>query len=251
MKKVLFVKNISREPPGLLEELLREWKIDFDIIDLSRKEPLPDPRSYAALVVMGGPQSANDATPHIQSLVAFVRDWIRQEKPYLGICLGMQILVKACGGNVFRHSKKEIGFLNEKQEPYNVALTAGSDKDPIFKNLPKVMDVFQLHGETVELPASMILLGTGKDCKHQIVRAAKVPAYGFQCHFELTGAMLDGWQKEDEDLSQIPLAILKEQFRKIRRDYDHNASVLFHNFLKTANLINERQTTGNFSGNSK
>ena len=36
--KVLIVKNIAREGPGILEEMLKEHGIEYTIIDLTEKE---------------------------------------------------------------------------------------------------------------------------------------------------------------------------------------------------------------------
>ncbi len=37
-KGVLIIKNISREGPGLLEEVLREYGIEYTVIDLSKSK---------------------------------------------------------------------------------------------------------------------------------------------------------------------------------------------------------------------
>ena len=110
-KKILIVKNITREGPGLLEELLREKGIKYKIIDLNKEESFPAPKNYSAVVVLGGPDSANDENEKILNELTRIREVVAERIPYLGICLGLQTLVKAMGGKVVRNSIKEIGFL--------------------------------------------------------------------------------------------------------------------------------------------
>ena len=235
-KKLLFVKNISHEDPGILEELLREHGIPFTAVDLAIHENLPRISDFNALVVLGGPQSANDQTPHILKLISYIEDWLEQNKPFLGICLGMQLLVKACGGRVFASPNKEIGFLDPQGMPYEIELTKDGQKDPLLQELPKVLPVFQLHGETVELPAGINLLGMGRICKNQVVKKEKSVAYGFQCHFELTEAMLRIWQGKDSDLRNIPYEKLLREFTVIQQLYRAQARRIFQNFLEIADF---------------
>ena len=58
--EILIVENISREGPGILQEILDEKNISYKIIDLNKNENLPDPEDFSAVVVLGGPDSAND-----------------------------------------------------------------------------------------------------------------------------------------------------------------------------------------------
>ncbi len=64
--KVLIVKNITREGHGLLEQILKDFKINYDIADLDKGDIFPDPKKYSALFVFGGPDSANDPTPKME-----------------------------------------------------------------------------------------------------------------------------------------------------------------------------------------
>lgn len=98
MADLLIVKNITREAPGLLARVLDEHNISYDVVDLDKGEPFPSPLTYKALVVLGGPDSANDATDKMQQELDQVRAAFTAGLPYLGICLGLQVGVKAAGG---------------------------------------------------------------------------------------------------------------------------------------------------------
>ena len=94
---VLIVKNITHEGPGLLETALVGRGIASVSINLAAGELFADPRQFGAVVVLGGPQSANDQTSSMQLQLRQVEQLLHEEIPYLGVCLGMQIVVKAGG----------------------------------------------------------------------------------------------------------------------------------------------------------
>lgn len=230
MKKILILKNITREGPGLAEACLNHSACTFDIIDLDRGETPPSFDSYAALIVLGGPDSANDITPKIVTEIERIREWLQTGKPYLGICLGLQLLVKAAGGTVIKNPVKEIGFYDGDNRPYQVDLTAEGLADPLCRGLSSQLNVFQLHGETVELTADMRLLGTGRHCRNQIVRVHE-RAYGIQCHFEVTRPMLAEWLKEDDDLKLLPAQKILNDYDNMRQEYEQTGQMLINNFL--------------------
>lgn len=231
--KILIVKNITREGPGILEELLNEHQIEYDLIDLDKGEQFPNPKNYRALVVLGGPDSANDSTEKIQTELAQIQEAIKAGIPYLGICLGLQTLVKACGGNVIPSPTREVGFRDPEGNLFNIDLTPEGKSDPLFAGLTDNFKVFHLHGETVEITPHMTLLGTGKWCKNQIVKIGQ-NAYGIQCHFELTPEMFNLWLNEDHDLQSIGTKELKKDFKTIQSEYTQTGRTLFTNFLRIA-----------------
>jgi GMP synthase (glutamine-hydrolysing) len=236
-RKVLIVKNITHEGPGLLETLLCEHGIAWHCEDLSTGGTFPDPRGYSALVVLGGPQSANDETPAMLLQLRRIKAALHEEIPSLGICLGIQCLVKAAGGNVVKSPAKEIGFIDPEGNPYRIELTPAGNNDPLFDGLGSSFRVFQLHGETVELAASgMELLATGKHCPVQAVRVGK-NGYGLQCHFELTPPMFSEWCDIDADLKEMNRRDLMEQFEIIREEYHSTGLKLLCNFLRIADLV--------------
>jgi GMP synthase (glutamine-hydrolysing) len=242
MKKVLLVKNITREGPGLLEELLKEHNIASDLIDLDKKGKFPDPLEYDAVFVFGGPDSANDQTHKMKKEVSRIQEILTANIPYLGICLGLQVLVKAAGGKVVKNHTKEIGFRDPNNEHFAVTLTETVDlteagkRDPLFTNLGHTYHVFHLHGETVEPTKHMTLLAVGKFCWNQIVRVG-TNAYGIQSHFELTPEMFERWIQEDPDLQKLDKDQLREDFASIKEEYTKVGKQLMTNFLKIAKLI--------------
>lgn len=236
MSELLIVQNITREGPGLLERVLVDEGVGYDVVDLDRSQSLPDLANYKALVVLGGPDSANDETDKMKSELAFIRQALNAGLPYLGICLGLQALVKAANGQVVKGEVKEVGFIDPDGGRYTVTLTSEGKTDPLLAELPDELDVFQLHGETVELTPMMKVLATGKFCQNQIVKVTD-NAYGIQSHFEVTPEMLAIWAEEDPDLIPIGKDKLAADLDAIEQSYTHTGRIILKNFLKIANLI--------------
>ncbi len=233
---VLIVKNITREGLGLLQELLDEHSIPYYIVDLDKGELFPDPHRYKAVVVLGGPDSANDTTPKMQQELQRIRETVKAEIPYLGACLGMQTLVKANGGEVYRNALKELGWRGPDDDFFSIELTSEGRVDPLFRGLESKLNIFHLHGETVKLGPNMVLLATGKYCQVQAVRVGS-NAYGYQGHFELTPEMFETWITQDSDLIPLDREALRKDYALIRQEYEATGKQILTNWLKIANLI--------------
>lgn len=259
MPEILILQNISREGPGLFGDLLRERKIPFTVLDLSQEAP-PRFEDLAdrpkALLVLGGPQSANDETESIRGELAFIRRSVEAGIPYLGICLGLQLLVKALGGRVLRSPVKEVGFRGPDRRFFQVELTPEGKVHPWLQGMSPNFPVFQLHGETVDfegmtggpataagaaLPGALgepegsppRLLGKGAYCTHQIVGVGN-RALGLQFHLELTEDLLLRWAEEDPDLVGRDGKALLEDFAQVRLSCRENARKLLSHFLGAA-----------------
>ena len=232
-KEILIVQNITEEGPALLEELLIEKGIAYRIADLHKGDAFPMTDNFGAVVVLGGPDSANDENEKMRDELLRIRQVIDANTPYLGICLGMQTLVKAAGGKVVKSPVKEVGFKGPDDEFFTVELTDQGKGDPLFKGMEHGFLVFHLHGETVELTQEMVLLGKGKFCPNQIVKVG-TKAYGIQCHFELTPEMFETWITEDPDLLQLDTPTLRADFESVKKQYTAVGRQLFANFLVIA-----------------
>jgi GMP synthase (glutamine-hydrolysing) len=236
-KPILILRNVSRENPGLIEILLQEHSIKYQIVDFDNSTVIDTIENYSALIVLGGPDSANDLTQKMQNELLLIRKALQSHIPYLGICLGLQTLVKAMGGNVVKCQMNETGFRDPANNFFEVKLTSKGKTDKLFNNLSENLTVFQLHGETVKLTPKMTLLATGNFCKNQIVKIGKT-AYGIQSHFELTNDLLESWIIEDLDLQKLQPEQLRSDFEKIKTEYQNTGRQIFSNFLTIAGLIN-------------
>ncbi len=235
MKKVLIVKNIIREGPGIIGLLLEEKGIPYEVVDLERGETFPLPKDYGAVIVLGGPDSANDISDKMKNELLRVGECLASGIPYLGICLGFQVLVKVAGGTVVQNPLKEIAFRDPEGEFFQVVLTHEGKWDPLLQGIKDYFNVFHLHGETVTLTGPMQLLGTGKFCRNQMARVGG-KAYGLQFHLELTSEMLECWTREDFDLNRFDPKALGRDFRHLQEELDSSARTLFTNFFRIAGL---------------
>lgn len=230
----LVIQNTSREGPGRIAGYLETRGISSLRID-AEAGPLPDPRNFAAVLVLGGPASANYLDTWMLAELAFAETVLLHNIPVFGVCLGLQVLVKAGGGQVVRNHVKEIGFQDPAGEPYTIQLTPAGKSDPVCSGMPDNTRIFQLHGETVVPTASMTTLATGRYCEQQLVRVGE-RAWGIQGHFELTRELLVDWLAEDPDLMPLDASTELRRFAEVESQLAATCAGLFNNFLDLAGL---------------
>jgi GMP synthase (glutamine-hydrolysing) len=231
--KVLVLRNNIHEGPGILTGILENREISSDIVDFEGEGSLPSLSAYSAVVMLGGPESANDRTKKMLGEIAFVRTIIRAGIPYFGICLGMQVLVRAAGGRVTTCAKKEIGWRDEEGEYHCMQVTGTGRNDPLFKGLPGTIRVFQLHEEMVEPSICGDVLAFGDQCPVQVVKEG-IAVYGIQGHIEIDEALLGTLLRTDPALSSLDGGRIISDFNEIREDYNACGSRLLSNFLDIA-----------------
>jgi GMP synthase (glutamine-hydrolysing) len=225
-EKIYIVKHVADEGPGLLGNYFQRLGWDTTVIELSRGDILPeDVESEAAVVILGGPMNVyeEDSYPFLKAEDAFIKRIVSREIPFLGICLGAQLLAKACGAAVTKSPIREVGW-------YNVNLTAEAKKDHLFKDLSKNLPVYQWHGDTFGIPDDAALLATAPGCPNQAFRVGSF-AYGLQFHPELTAEMEADWT--EKAAKEIPCFDLEQSRRKgkeLRKRFDANAELLLANF---------------------
>jgi GMP synthase (glutamine-hydrolysing) len=151
----------------------------------SRGDALPQRHAdYAAAVVYGGIQSVNDAErlDYMRAELDWIEAWAAAGRPYLGLCLGGQLLARAMGARVAPHSGglHEVGFVP-------VMPTA-----PGRRYFPASLHVYQWHHEGFEIPDGAEALATGETYPNQAFRAGP-RAFGLQFHPEATPRMRRAW----------------------------------------------------------
>jgi GMP synthase (glutamine-hydrolysing) len=228
--KVLVLKNNLHEGPGILSGILKNRDIVADIVEYNGRVPLPSLSAYAAVFMLGGPESANDLTKKMQGTIGFVREIIRSDIPYFGICLGMQVLVKATGGQVNRCKKDEIGWRDSKKEYYRIYMNDLGRNDPLFAGIGGSIPLFQLHGEMAEPSIVGEVLGFGDDCPVQVVKEGRL-AYGIQGHIEIDEPLLNTLIREDPHLSSLDSGKILSDYHDIREEYTTNGTRILSNFL--------------------
>ncbi|HEY9736520.1 MAG TPA: type 1 glutamine amidotransferase, partial [Trichocoleus sp.] len=109
--KFLVIQHLAIESFGIFNTLCRESGIELDIIQVEKGDAFPDPQPYDAVWVMGGPMNVDQEAkyPWLAAEKALIREAIALGKPYVGICLGAQLLADALGGEVGPMTKPQVG----------------------------------------------------------------------------------------------------------------------------------------------
>ncbi|NGO49664.1 glutamine amidotransferase [Allomesorhizobium camelthorni] len=181
--KILIILHQETSSPGRVGHLLLENGFDLDI----RRPPLGDelPETldhHAGAVVFGGPMSANDHDDFVKRETEWLAVPLKENRPFLGICLGAQMLVNHLGGKVEGHGEGlvEIGWY--PLEP--------TEEGRQLMHWPEM--VYQFHREGFSLPSGAKLLATAETYPNQAFRYGD-NAWAIQFHAELTRVMMHRW----------------------------------------------------------
>ncbi len=187
--RLLVLKHIACEHPGRLRYYLQEAGIAWDGVELGQGEPIPELNPYDALWVMGGPMDVwdTDTCPWMIEEKRAIRRWVRDMgRPFLGICLGHQLLADALGGTCGPQKPPEIGVLD-------VALTSHGLTDPLFRGLPENFKALQWHSVAVrQPPEGAVVLASSPVCSCQAMRVGP-RAWGLQYHVEIEDTTVSEW----------------------------------------------------------
>lgn len=190
-RRVHVFQHVACEDLGSFAEVLERRHYQPIYTRFFAGDPVPqDWETGAALVVLGGPMSANDedSLPYLQSEKRILRQAIRNEHPVLGICLGSQLLAAAGGARVFQGARPEIGWAP-------ISLTLEGRQDPLLRELAALPSAFHWHGETFDLPPGATRLAFSGLTMNQAFRLG-TNAYGLQFHVEVDARMIQAWVKE-------------------------------------------------------
>jgi GMP synthase (glutamine-hydrolysing) len=206
VEKILVVVHQETSDPGLIGQVLRQMGYELDIRCPAVGGTLPKTMDHhAGAVVFGGPMSANDdeTLPFIRTELDWIAIALESGKPYLGICLGAQMLARVLGAKVVPHPDeiREIGFMPIQPVPLH-----SGEPNPLVG----LTHVYHWHREGFELPNGAVLLATGETFKNQAYRYGET-AYGVQFHPEITRSMIDLWTSKAGDQLVLPGAQPHEQ----------------------------------------
>ena len=199
-KKFLAIIPENAAPPALIGEAMLEMGHAYDAIypidRYASHSPLSytglpsEPGAYAGLIMMGGPMSANDVADHafLEESMSLIRSFGLAKKPVLGICLGAQVIARAYGGEVFRMSGLEAGYVG-------MHTTEAAAADPVFKTLTGKFTAFHTHYDAVRNIPEAVVLASGGMSAVQAFRVSD-KTYGLQFHPEATIDIARDWVRK-------------------------------------------------------
>lgn len=187
--RILVFQHLDIEHPGIFRDFLDADDIPWDVVELDAGDPVPDLDRYTALVVMGGPMDVWEEDEHpwlVPEKRAIRAAVVDRRMPYLGVCLGHQLLGDALGGSVGKARAPEVGLMQ-------VQLNSAGQADPLFAGIPPTMQCLQWHAAAVLTPPpGGTVLASSPLCDVQAMRVGQ-HAYGIQFHVEVTAETVPQW----------------------------------------------------------
>lgn len=197
-RKIAIFQHVKNEPSGMFHRFFEERNIPVEEVHLYNTHEVPRLPGVTHYLFLGGPMSVNDEPeyPWLKQEKDLIRHCVKAGKNVLGICLGAQLIASAHHAPVFPFVK-ETGWCR-------LSRVLGATRS--FADFPDTFHVFQLHGETFEIPYKGQLLARGEQVKNQAFSVGT--ALGLQFHLELTDEIVQDWSRD----------LTKYQKSKIARD---------------------------------
>jgi GMP synthase-like glutamine amidotransferase len=230
----LVFQHIPVEHPGIFRDFMSKDGITWDTIELDEGDSIPELDNYDALIVMGGPMDVWEEDKHpwlITEKEAIRKAIVDFKLPYLGFCLGHQLMADALGGKVSKMPEPEVGILN-------IELTADGRNASLFSGLQTNIRSLQWHGtEVTEPPPGSRVLAKSPVCAIQALQYGG-SAFSLQCHIELTDKTVSEWgevpeyeQSLEQTLGSGSLEKLNIEAQQYMIDFNNSARLIYNNFI--------------------
>ena len=210
--------------------------LNLTTIELDENEKIPnDLTKYDGMLCMGGPMDTymEKEYPWLVEEKKRIKEFVvNLKKPYLGFCLGCQLLGEVVGGKVVKSNPAEIGMMD-------INFTDNKKKDILFSKFPDNIKSLQWHSyevQGVDKNPDITLIASSPITKYQIFKYQD-HAYGIQFHIEIKDTTVNEWgcvpeyKKALEDqLGDGALEKFDQSAKKNMKDMNNYSKILYNNF---------------------
>jgi GMP synthase-like glutamine amidotransferase len=198
MTRLLVIQPDDSDPLASLGDWLTEAGAELDVVR-PFAQPLPELAGYQGVVCLGGEMGAMDdhKYPWLKDVRQLLASAVGGRVPTLGVCLGGQLLAAATGGRVV------VGDEGPEIGPALVAKRDVAWIDPLFGEVPMVLDVMHFHVDAIDrLPPGAELMASSTKYPNQAFRINGC-GYGLQFHIETTTEMVLEWARQVPDAAAL------------------------------------------------
>ena len=234
--KILILQHIKIEDPGFIKDLMIKDGAELTTIELDEGEKIPkDLSTFDAMFCMGGPMDTwmEKDYPWLVDEKKKIKEFVVDlKKPYLGFCLGCQLLGEVIGGKVAKTNNPEIGMLN-------INFSENKKNDLLFSKFPEKITSLQWHSYEVqglENNKNVTLLASSPETKYQIFKYQS-HAYGIQFHIEVKDTTVSEWgcvpeykNALEEQLGQGALEKFDKEAKANMQNMNNYSKILYSKF---------------------
>ena len=235
---IIVLQHIKIEDPGYIKDLMLADGFNLTTVELDEGEKIPDDlNKFDGMFCMGGPMDTFMVKQYpwlLEEKKKIKKFVVDLKKPYLGFCLGCQLLGEVIGGQVVKSNPAEIGMMD-------INFTKEKEVDNLFSKFPYQIKSLQWHSyevQGIENNKDVTLLASSPVTKFQIFKYQN-HAYGIQFHIEIKNTTVNEWgcvpeyKKALEDqFGNDALEKFDQSAKDNMKDMNHYSTILYNNFKK-------------------